>query len=152
ELEERNVVILVDVVHSGGLVDRLTRICDEAQPKQLLRMAVIDQNSSSERYEPIHALWRERRENRVSLADYLRSEKNIEALRFYDPEFARGSAKQDLPKEIANRSAARETIEREIDQIRPLIHRTNALQADRSIGGVHYAWVIDLLRLLEDSD
>ena len=152
ELHEQNVVLFVDVVHSGGLLDRLAAICNHAQPKQLLRIAVIDQGDNSKRKNPIHALWKERQENRIPIRDYLKTPNKQEMLRFYDPEFARATAKQDLPKEIADRSAARDTIELELDPILPFISRTNALQADRAIAGVHYSWVIDLLRLLEDSE
>jgi adenine/guanine phosphoribosyltransferase-like PRPP-binding protein len=153
ELKGQNVVIFLDVVHSAGLAARLTRLCEEAQPKQLLRLAVIDQGDNSKREQPIRSLWRDQQENRIPLDDYLKAfDRNTEALRFYDPDFARANTTRDLPKELADRSAARETIEREINDIQIFIHRTNALQADRDIAGVHYPWVIELPRLLDDAD
>ena len=153
ELKGQNVVVFLDVVHSAGLAARLTRLCEEAQPKQLLRLAVIDQGDNSKREHPIRSLWRDQQENRIPLDDYLKVfDRNTEALRFYDPDFARANTTRDLPKELADRNAARETIEREINDIQIFIHRTNALQADRDIAGVHYPWVIDLPRLLDDND
>lgn len=152
ELEEQNIIIFVDVVHSGGLINRLAEICNRPQPKQVLRMTVIDQGDNPKRKDPITALWKETREGRTSIQDYLQNSDKQETLRFYDPEFARAFAKQDLPEELADRSTARETIELEIAPILPFIFKTDALQADRTIAGVHYSWVIDLLRLLEDGE
>jgi hypothetical protein len=153
ELKASTVLILVDVVHTGGLVHRLATLCERQQPGQLLCMAVIDQARHSDRKRLINALWSEEPRPRMRLEEYCASSaRRTHTLRFYDPEAGRAYTEGSLPSEIADKDTARETVERQIKPLMPHLARANALQADKLIGGLHYPWVIDLNALLNNAE
>lgn len=148
ELHSGQVVVLVDVVHSGGLLSRLYSVCREAGPAGIIGVAVIDQSRGTAQRGSLCSLWHDAREERVPSASSTKSEP-----RFFDPAAAR--AHRRLPKEVADPAMARATVEqhlKEINPIVPYIAATGALRRDAQIGGVCYPWAVDLLRLLKNDD
>lgn len=148
ELHERHVLVLVDVVHSGGLLGRLYAVCREAEPTTLAGIAVVDQSSGTAGCEPLCSLWQEPQEERISSMQAAQ-----ENARFFDP--AAALAHRLLPQEVADPAKARATVENHLSGIGPIvpyIAATGALRRDARIGGVCYPWAVDLLRLLRDDE
>jgi hypothetical protein len=150
ELRGRHVVVLVDVVHTGGLLERLYAVCRQASPRTLVGVSVINQSRDQTWTAPLYGLWAEPPEQRTQIDSVCHRD-----ARFFDPSSALARRRDSLPKEVANPSEARGTVKRHlatIEPLRPYIEATRALQQDVQIGGVHYPWALDLLRLLGHDD
>ncbi len=150
ELKEHHVVVFVDVVHSGGLLNRLFAVCRQGEPSNLMGVAIIDQSRSDVADEPLYSLWAEPKEKR----DHHDGEAGGQA-RFFDPVTGRAWPREDLPNEVADPDKAKDTIESRLREIRPLfryIESTGALKQDAWIGGVCYPWALDLLCLLRHDE
>jgi hypothetical protein len=150
ELDKQDVVVFVDVVHTGGLLNRLFAVCREAKPREIVGLAIIDQSIQGEFTEPFRQLWREPPDTRTRFDSDIHDQ-----ARFFDPTAALSRPRQDLPREIADPSAARVTVERDLSAIEPLtrfIEATSALRRDAKINGVNYPWAVDLLRLLRHDE
>jgi adenine/guanine phosphoribosyltransferase-like PRPP-binding protein len=146
ELRGQHVVVFVDVVHTGGLLNRLFTACREACPREVTGIAVIDQSTECVSKEPFYPLWTETPEIRVPFD----ADRHSRA-RFFDPASALSRPREDLPKEVADPTTARATVESHlaaIEPLKPYIEATSALRRDAKIASVHYPWVVDLLRLL----
>jgi adenine/guanine phosphoribosyltransferase-like PRPP-binding protein len=144
ELKDKHVVVVVDVVRSGGLVMRLCAVCRQAGPSDVTAVAVIDQSRGLVSEEPLRSLWIEPPDQRAP-----RDGGPPPSARFFDP--VAGRAFKDLPREVADPDRARATIESHLREMGPLlryIEETGALKQDTWIGGVCYPWAVDILRLL----
>ena len=154
ELRGQFVAVFVDVVHSGNLLDRLCKVCLASAPRRVVALVVIDQNPERIGFTRRYGLWIERREERIGLAAWRASKRESTEPRYFDPDSGRAYASRELPAEIADPERALETIERDLKAVEPLlpyIEETKALQANRSLYGVCYPWVLDLMPLLDHS-
>ena len=150
ELKSNHVVVFVDVVHSGGLLNRLFAVCRQGEPSSLTGLAIIDQSVGDVTAEPLHGLWAEPKEKRDPLAGEVG-----EQVRFFDPVTGRAWPRENLPTEVSDPAKATITIESRLREIRPLfryIAATGALKQDAWIGGICYPWALDILRLLRHDE
>jgi hypothetical protein len=156
ELAGQFVVVLVDVVHSGALLNELCEVCLSCAPCHVIGLPVIDQSPERVGITRRYPLWTEVREDRVPLEKFSSENRSrYTSLRFFDPDTGLARTTSELPREIANPKEAQETIERDLRGIRPLlpyIEETSALQPNRWLYGVCYPWVLDLISLLNHSE
>ena len=150
ELNGRFVVVFLDVVHSGGLLNRLVTVCRQGDPGALTGVAIIDQSSGEVSDVPLVGLWAEQKEKRDLCAESITGRE-----RYFDPVAGRARLGQDLPSEVSDLDKARATIESRLIELRPIaryIQATGALRQDACIGGVSYPWALDLLCLLSNDE
>ena len=150
ELNGRFVVVFLDVVHSGGLLNRLVTVCRQGDPSALTGVAIIDQSSGEVSDVPLVGLWAEQKEKRDLCAESITGRE-----RYFDPVAGRARLGQDLPSEVSDLDKARATIESRLIELRPIaryIQATGALRQDACIGGVSYPWALDLLCLLSNDE
>lgn len=150
ELKNRHVFVFVDVVHSGGLLNRLFEVCRQGQPYALVGMAIVDQSDGTICDERLYGLWREHKEKREQHGNQA-----IKGVRFFDPVAGRAWHRGNLPAEVSDPEKAKDTIESRLREIRPFaryIEATGALKQDAWIGNVCYPWAIDLLCLLRNDE
>lgn len=149
ELTHRQVLILTDVVDTGGLLSRLMSLCTKSDPRDLLSLAIIDQSTSGSEASPDFALWCDFTEQRYSRAN----DRAAADLRFFDPASARAFKESDLPKEMVSPADISRRIRKCIGDLGDLyghITRVGALKSDQNIAGSRFPWAIDLITLLED--
>lgn len=149
ELTHKTVVLLVDVVRSGGLLARLKETCATECPARIVPVTVIDQSSDNCAVGDVIGLWKEDTERRLSPESAGIQGKEI---RYFDPElsYATEVVYEDPGCGHVNQAADDDVTG--FGELLPFIEKTNALETDEKIYGVQYPWVLDLLRLMKDKE
>jgi adenine/guanine phosphoribosyltransferase-like PRPP-binding protein len=154
ELKNKRVIVFVDIVRTGGSIERLGRLCQESQAREVFGLAIIDQAYQDPPHTPRYALWTEARKKRIRFEDFkARGDDALASLRYFDPETCRATA--DLPAEVATPEAACQTVKECLEALQPLqpfIEKTDAMRTDTRIQGVFYPSAIDTLCLLRDPE
>lgn len=146
EFHEADVIVLVDVVHTGGMLDRLMSACLEFVPQRVRGLALVDQSEGSLLCSEWNGIWTELREDRLSLNQFLREATSEEKrlLRRFEPNDACARAKNTEAK-----CGASNDLSVSVDlQLLQHIHVTGALKRDHVIGNRRYPYVVNVLDLL----
>lgn len=147
ELENTRVIVMVDVIHTGGLLKQLCLACRKRAAREVVGLAIIDQ--ADEQLElPRYSLWFDFPERRTSYAQYINGSAP-DTHSFFDRDTSR--VRRSLPSGFQDTRTARETIGNRLGStLARHVVRTGAVKRDARIGGQLYPWVIDILCLLKD--
>jgi hypothetical protein len=150
ELNGADVVILVDVVRTGGLLGRLMSTCSGLRPRRVRGLCIIDQSDCELSNDEHLHLWKERRDDRISLDEFLRSASlaNQKMLRFFEPNEECALEDDTRPSPQQSENTSRCPIEIDSD-LQEFIHITGAMKCDYPICGKRYPFVVNVLDLLK---
>jgi hypothetical protein len=141
-----DVVVLVDVVHSGNLLRRLVSACESFNPKRVTGLALIDQSPQPIEGVSYQALWFEDAETRIPLAQFLHdSPSSANKLRRFE---ANSQCAIQLTESIESSQSSH--LLPDIDsQLLVHILATDALKCDYPIYGKTYPFVVNVLDLIK---
>lgn len=150
EFRKADVIVLVDVVHSGATLDKLMALCLSNRPQRVRGLALIDQSESRSLCSDWTSVWQEPREVRASLDDFLRdsSELTRNALRRFEPNDEVAVSRDGLRVHSRLNADVRVRID---SQLMAHIHATDALKCDHRIGQKRYPYVVNVLDLIKKS-
>lgn len=154
EFKNSDVIVLVDVVHSGTTLDNLMSMCRDRNPRRVRGLALIDQSANRSLGCEWYSVWSADREDRMTLDEYLQDpdQSGVEALLRYeaneecavtqnrDDRNRRDSHLPDDPKSVIDLELLKH------------IHATGALKQDHLIGEKRYPYVVNVLDLLKDGE
>lgn len=151
EFVNADVIVLVDVVHSGSTLDRLMSLCIGKGPRRVRGLALVDQSERQSLRAEWFSLWSEPKEERTPLDLFIAgaTDAELQQLRRFDPN-----------EEVAtamNSRGSRTTLDVRstrffIDAVLLRhIHETGALKCDYRIGKKRYPYVVNVLDLVKKS-
>lgn len=151
ELRDADVSVMVDVMHTGGLLERLFSACRENLPARIRGVTLIDQSDGAVMTEDVVSLWMDGPELRIPLQRFRRTataQQRRELTRFEpNDEYAMG-LEVALP---AVRTPVESADVFDADEVFiDLVHRAGALRSDYRIGQKQYPYVINVLDLLRE--
>lgn len=151
ELQGADVTVLVDVMHTGALLERLFAVCRQNTPARIRGMALIDQSAAPAMTEEVVCLWTDGPELRIPIERFTRTataEQRLQLARFEpNDECATAlEAAAAVPSRRRSTAAFADAGGPFID----LIHRAGALHSDYRIGQKRYPYVINVLDLLRE--
>lgn len=151
ELRDADVTVVIDVMHTGGLFERLFSACREYLPAHVRGVALIDQSDGAVLTEDVVSLWADGPELRIPIQRFRRTataEQRCELTRFEpNDEYATGM-EVDVPASGVPVEAS--DVFDSDDVFIDLVHRAGALRRDYRIGQKRYPYVINVLDLLRD--
>ena len=151
EIAKADVIVLVDVVHSGELLKRLITSCLRCCPLRVRGLALIDQSGEQLQTVEWFSLWREPREERIPLNTYVQVAPSVEqkCLRRFDPNDECAIEVKPFAPQACSTNNNLDT-PRQIDaKLLACIHDTGALKRDYRIGNKLYPYVVNVLDLLK---
>ncbi len=154
EFRNSDVFVLVDVVHTGSLLDRLLLACLDFRPSRVRGFALIDQSGGARLSAEWFAVWNEDLEPRIPIAQFLRETDPAGTgdLKRFEPNEECGVA---MPSVYVAQNSDRVSKydPRSIDvEFLGHIHRAGALKSDFPIGQKRYPYVVNVLDLLKNED
>jgi hypothetical protein len=153
ELRGADVTVMVDVVHTGGLLDRLFSVCREHSPAYVRGLTLIDQSSGERLSEESLSLWNDAPEERFPVEHFLQTAPIAE-----QRELTRFEPNDECAVDVQSASRLVEPVAHHVAPIddcasfAEMIHQAGAFRCDYSIGHKRYPYVINVLDLLRDSD
>lgn len=155
EFTDSKVVVLVDVIHSGSLVQRLFRLCTQFDPASVSAVSLISQIGNGCEEVPCLSVWTLEREVRDPLARFraTASERELKCLQTFDPNRSCAMDCDSLAGPTASKSRAVSSNDFVIEaELRDCIERTNAMKMDYRISGKLYSFAVNVLDLLKKDE
>jgi hypoxanthine-guanine phosphoribosyltransferase len=149
ELRDADVTVIIDVLHTGGLLDRLLTVCRGHNPARLRGLAVIGQSVGNRLSEDRFCLWTDEPEERIPIDEFRRtagSEQQRQLLRFEPNAECAVGIPAALPVPLPEPSNA-QPMECDATFVE-MIKEAGALRCDYKIGRKRYPYVINILDLL----
>ena len=148
------VIVLVDVVHSGGLIDRVANACLQFEPSSVSGLALIDKSSKAVWGRSWVTVWNESNDPCVSLEDFLADGSNelIQSLQRFEPNSQSAISSDSFEYRHVLSPATGENSVVVEEELRNFIHLTGALRQDYKICGKRYPYVVNTLDLLNKDD
>lgn len=150
ELIDADVVVIVDVMHSGTLLRALIAACERFSPARVTSLVVIDQTLGHTGTINYRSLWVDENDTRIPLEQYasFSSEKDVQVLQRFEP-----NAECATQRVTSSKTSAPRDLLREIDpQLLTHVLATDALKCDHVISGKTYPFVVNVLDLLKRDD
>lgn len=152
ELRSADVTVMVDVIHTGGLLERLFSICRENAPAHIRGLVLIDQSMDMLLSEDVIPLWTDGPEARLALEQFRRTatgDQQRQLMRF-EPNDEYAIALQEVAADPRS-----ETDDPQVDDgslLVQMVHQSGALRSDYAIARKRYPYVINVLDLFRDQD
>jgi hypothetical protein len=149
EFVDADVVVIVDVVHSGNLLRRIIAACEHFETIRVTGLALIDQSPKPLEGIDYQALWSEEIEARIPLAQYVKeSSAEVRRLRRFE---ANSECAVQTTESINLKNAGH--LLPDIDP-QLLVHMlaTDALKCDYAIYGKTYPFAVNVLDLIKKDD
>ena len=152
EFENTDVVVLVDVVHSGSLLRRLIKLCLDYGPSTVKGLALIGQSEFVKDEVDYAAIWQSESEAREPLDEFrsTASDADLGRLRIFDPN--RSCALQPYSDRLVDCDTSSASFEYIDPQLQECIERTDAMKCDFQIGSKKYAFAVNVLDLLRKDE
>jgi len=152
ELGDADVTVIVDVAHTGGLMDRLFAVCRQHIPARIRGLALIDKGVGKSLSEDTLSLWRDDPEERIPIDIYLRSAPGEQKRRLtrFEPNAECAVAIEDAVPDTPEGSTF-VTVNYDA-QFVGMIQKAGALRCDYEIGHKRYPYVINVLDLLSNDE
>ena len=153
EFHKAEVVVLVDVMHSGAMLDRLLLMCLDLHPARVRGLTLIDQSGGKRLSASYLSVWRERQETRMSVEEFLQRTPEAwpDQLERFEPNDECGVARQ-VTGLSAHDSSANGPVAAFVEaELIEHVHATGALKQDFVIAGKRYPYVVNVLDLLNDA-
>ena len=150
EFANADVVVLVDVVHSGTLLRRLIAACESFDPVRVTGLTLIDQAPTPLEDVEYRALWSDEIDVCVPLTQFNKqaSISGNDTLRRFEPN-AECAVQTTDPLSLSKGSSLLPDIDPQL-----LVHvlATDALKCDHPISGKTYPFVVNVLDLIKKDD
>ena len=150
ELQGADITVMVDVIHTGGLLERLFAACRQHAPAHIRGFALIDQSCGAPFTHDTLAVWREEQEERISIGKFKRTataESQKRLTRFEPNDECTNSVHSSSAPTLP--SGRLQLVSDDSDLLK-MIHRSGALRRDYAISGKRYPYVINVLDFLRD--
>jgi hypothetical protein len=151
EFAKAEVIVLVDVVRTGDLLQRMVAACIRYRPKRILGLAIIDQSDGFETDVRFLSLWKESKEQRIDQDDPraigLRADDS--SLRRFDANDEYATIKpthSSEPQGIRTDAAKMPELDEDLVEC---IYESGAFKRDYRIGKKLYPYVVNVLDLLK---
>lgn len=150
EFRDAEVVVLVDVFHTGSLLRRVIASCERFSPRRVFGLALIDQDQSTLKDIEYYSLWRDVREDRVPLAQFLRDAElqDDTLIERFEP----NSQCAILRTEPIRQQTDNHLFPNVDPQLVVHVVATDALKCDYRICGKRYPFVVNVLDLIKKDD
>ncbi len=150
EFLDADVIVLMDVVHSGDTLDGLLALCVRRGAHRVRGLVLIDQSGGKPLCAEWHSLWREPKEQRISLEAFVHraSEAELRQLRRFEPNYEIARVPSAGMSSAAPIKTSRLSIDNDLTKH---IHDTGALKRDYVIGQKRYPYVVNVLDLIKKS-
>jgi len=151
EFTNADVMVLMDVVHSGATLDGLLALCVSRGAHRVRGLVLVDQSDGKPLCAEWHSLWQEPKEQRMPLDAFVQqaSEDEIRQLRRFEPND--DVALSPLTTGSSNASPVKSSRLSVDSELTKHIHDTGALKRDHMIGQKRYPYVINVLDLVKKS-
>lgn len=151
EFLNADVIVLMDVVHSGATLNELLAMCISRGARRVRGLVLVDQSEGKPLCAEWHALWHEPKEERIPLETFVRdaSEEAVRQLRRFEPNDEIALNTLDAAPMISRPvKSSRLNLDNELTKH---IHATGALKRDYVIGKKRYPYVVNVLDLIKKS-
>ena len=152
EFRKADVIVMVDVVHSGSTLDELMLLCQNKGARRVRGLALVDQSDRKPLSAEWFAIWREPKEQRLPLDAFVQtaSDDQVRRLGRFEPndEVALHVQQPAFPAASPVKTS-RLSVDNALMQH---IHDTGALKRDYMIGRKRYPYAVNVLDLIKKSD